>query len=290
MTNPLLRSCSIHYFTQGQGTFYMRNLDGIDYDFPLLAQKNVANCYMLLLVWEGEYHAMINECNIGNKGCKVIIIKPGDVSQLDITSNCKGMLLCFEESFFSKRYHENVLQLFDLFQTDAIPYILLSKVEAQKIETMLYLMEMEYSSLHQTKGKVLRSYLNILLHELHNRQVVFDDGIGRVLKPVGNNRILSFMNLVDVNFKEAKTPSFYADKLCVTPNYLNKLCKQERGVTAGQMIRQRIAVEAKRMLQFTNLNIKELANELKFESTSYFVTFFKKQEGLTPEEYRRKMT
>jgi AraC-like DNA-binding protein len=267
----------------------MKSIDSIAYDFPLLTHKFVANCYMLLVLWEGEYQVMVNECIVENKNCKVVIVKPGDISQLNISSGCRGVLLCFEESFFSKRYHENVLQLFELFQVDAVPYLLLSKDEQQKIETMLYLMETEYLSTHIAKVKVLRSYLNILLHELHNQRVLKEIGMERSVKTMGNNRILTFLSLVEENFREAKTPSFYADKLCVTPNYLNKLCKVERGVTAGQMIRQRIAVEAKRMLQFSNLNIKELANELKFESTSYFVTFFKKQEGITPEEYRRKM-
>jgi len=82
-------------------------------------------------------------------------------------------------------------------------------------------------------------------------------------------------------------PSFYADKLNVTANYLNKICKREVGKTAGDMIRKRIIIEAQRYLHYTNLTINEIAFDLGFENASYFITFFKKQTYFTPEQFRK---
>jgi AraC-like DNA-binding protein len=72
-------------------------------------------------------------------------------------------------------------------------------------------------------------------------------------------------------------PSFYAEKLHVTVNYLNKICKSEASKTAGDIVRKRITIEAQRLLHYTNLSVNEIAHDLGFENVSYFITFFKKQ-------------
>lgn len=288
MSIQTIRSCSINYFTQGQSSFFMKDLQNLTYDFPLLTQNYIANCYMVLVVRKSDFKIQVNNFKIEEQDKTVVIVKPGDVINLHINAQCSGTIFCFEESYFSKRYHEHALRLFSFFQSNTIPYFSVSAEVMVQFDLMLDLMHLSYLSAHPNKDKVLRSYLNIVLCELENATGAVENAQGAIKsKTTLNNRILDFLDLVDEHFKVAKTPSFYADKLCVTPNYLNKLCKQEKGVTAGHLVRQRIHVEAKRLLQFTKYTIKEIANELQFDSASYFVTFFKKQEGVTPEEYRR---
>jgi AraC-like DNA-binding protein len=82
-------------------------------------------------------------------------------------------------------------------------------------------------------------------------------------------------------------PSFYAEKLHVTANYLNKICKTETDKTAGDIIRKRVTIEAQRLLHYTNLSVNEIANDLGFDNVSYFITFFKKQAQTTPEQFRK---
>ncbi|UVD80733.1 helix-turn-helix transcriptional regulator [Myroides albus] len=285
MLNQSIRSCSISYFTHGNSSLFMGDTDSIVYDFPLLSQCFVGQFYMIIIVTKGKYAVTVNEYNLTDQDQTVIIIKPGDYAQLHF-EDCSGYVIAFEESFFSQRYHENNLRLFNFFQPEVLPYAKLPYDQLSKLLLMVQLMVGEYQSVNQNREVVLRSYLNILLFDFQNlteHPVPMSESL---VKPL-NDKVGEFVALVDQFYKEAKTPSFYADKLCVTPNYLNKLCKQERGLTAGQIVRQRIIVEAKRLLRFTSFTIKEIGNELQFNSTSYFVTFFKKQEGKTPEEYRR---
>ena len=93
--------------------------------------------------------------------------------------------------------------------------------------------------------------------------------------------------MIDKHFETKKLPSAYAELLHVSPNYLNKICKEETGQTAGDLIRKRITIEAQRLLHYTNYNINEIADKLGFENTSYFVTFFKKQTETPPEQFRK---
>jgi len=101
-----------------------------------------------------------------------------------------------------------------------------------------------------------------------------------------NPRLAKFNLLIDQFFKEEKSVVFYASKLNISANYLNILCKKNLKVSATQLIQQRILLEAKRMLQSTNLSIKEIAFELGFVDHAYFSNFFKSQTKCTPTAFR----
>jgi AraC family transcriptional activator of pobA len=97
----------------------------------------------------------------------------------------------------------------------------------------------------------------------------------------------SFQKLIEGNYTTLKLPREYAELLYITPNHLNALCNNVLGIPAGEVIRNRIALEAKRMLINQNLTIAEIAGRLNFADNSYFTKFFKKQTGYTPEEFKR---
>lgn len=100
----------------------------------------------------------------------------------------------------------------------------------------------------------------------------------------------NYLRLIELNYKSLRLPKNYASLLYITPNHLNALCKEKLGVSAGELIRNRIVLEAKRLLAIQDYSIAEIAYELSFADNSYFTKFFKKIEKLTPEEFRKKIT
>jgi AraC-like DNA-binding protein len=101
-------------------------------------------------------------------------------------------------------------------------------------------------------------------------------------------RLAKFNMLIDEFFRAQKMVAFYADKLHISPNYLNILCKKHLKISATQLIHQRICVEAKRLLQSTESSIKEITFELGFADQAYFSNFFKQQTGVSPSDFREK--
>lgn len=101
-----------------------------------------------------------------------------------------------------------------------------------------------------------------------------------------NSRLNAFNLLIDQFFKEEKLVTFYASKLNVSANYLNILCKKDLNISATGLIRQRVLLEAKRLLRVTDLSIKEIAFELGFVDHAYFSNFFKSQTGVTPTAFK----
>jgi AraC-like DNA-binding protein len=103
-----------------------------------------------------------------------------------------------------------------------------------------------------------------------------------------NPRLAKFNMLIEQHFKTEKLVTFYASKLNVSANYLNILCKKNLNISATQLIQQRVLLEAKRLLQSTDLSIKEIAFELGFVDHAYFSNFFKSHTGATPTEFKEK--
>jgi AraC-like DNA-binding protein len=98
----------------------------------------------------------------------------------------------------------------------------------------------------------------------------------------------SFQQLINQYYRTMRLPKEYAELLYITPNHLNALCRELLGKTAGDVIRERVLLEAKRLLTNVGMSILEIAYELNFKDNSYFTRFFKNYEGITPEEFRKK--
>jgi AraC-like DNA-binding protein len=125
--------------------------------------------------------------------------------------------------------------------------------------------------------------LLVTLHRVTNTQ--------EVPVPQHNYLLLQhFRRLVDAFYTEKHLPKEYAAMLYITPNHLNALCKDLLGKPAGEVIRDRMLLEAKRLLLNVSLNITAISDRLHFSDNSYFSKFFKKYTGLTPEAFRKQAT
>jgi AraC-like DNA-binding protein len=96
----------------------------------------------------------------------------------------------------------------------------------------------------------------------------------------------NFLRLLEQHVGEWKLPKEYAGGLFVTPNHLNAICKEVLGRTAGEVIRHRVVLEAKRLMVNKELSIAEIGYRLNFPDNSYFSKFFSKYAGVSPEEFR----
>lgn len=99
-------------------------------------------------------------------------------------------------------------------------------------------------------------------------------------------RYEEFISLVSANFMTEKSVAFYAEKMYMTPKYLTTLVKNESGMTATDWIDSFLVLEAKNLLKYSDLTVKEIGYRLHFQSIPSFHKFFKSKTGMTPNEYR----
>lgn len=99
---------------------------------------------------------------------------------------------------------------------------------------------------------------------------------------------LRFIKELDLHFAQHKRPSYYANVLHISTTYLNECVTQTLGLSASKVIQERVILEAKRLLFYTDSSVKEIALALGYEDYSYFSRLFFKNEACSPREFRIK--
>ena len=173
-------------------------------------------------------------------------------------------------------------------------------------------MEMYNNPLHQLDEQALRAihiFYTILYHAASNTEnpfrlqvienlirVFYYGGVSNLRQhpestPLSKNSIVRrFMELVQEHYREERLIGFYADKLCITPKYLSKLVKENTGRSAGDWIENHVILEARAMLQSSDMTIQQIAASLNFPNQSFFGKYFKRATGLSPKQYRNNRT
>lgn len=268
----------------GNDVFRIGSLGGILEKYPLLERPHRQSFFILLCIEAAQGNAVIDGVAIRMDRPKIIFVKPGSVFSLDINRTASGTIIFFSEDFFSLRYNNNALFQFSFMNEGNSNYVRLGENKAVEWKSLCGCMLEEYNNRQKNVDSVLRSFLNILLCKL-DRQ--FNPVVSNEKWNSKEEKIRQFQSLLDEHFVNHKMPSFYADQLNITTNYLNKICKQYKGLSGGELIRRRITIEAQRLLHYSTRSVAEIAKELEFESVSYFITFFKKNTGMTPESFRK---
>ncbi|MGS4344284.1 AraC family transcriptional regulator [Myroides odoratus] len=189
-----------------------------------------------------------------------------------ITQFVSNHLFVHELPFFKRFTNHHVLSL----DSDLKTILLLT------LERMLK----EYETEDGEYLNLLRTYLLEIL--LLCKKEIDHTSFVSLTATRSNELIKTFELLIDKHFYEYRFPKEYAKVLLVTPNYLNAMCQKIRQKSAGDLIRDRILIECKRLLIHTNLSASEIAYQLNFKDNSYFSKFFKKYMGISPDEFRRK--
>lgn len=275
---------SANMFKAGNDLFWIGSLECILEKYPLLERPHRQTFYTLLCIENAHGNAVIDGVAIRMDRPKVICVKPGSIFSMDINRAASGTIICFAEDFFSLRYNNNALFHFSFMNQEHSNYVRLGEGKAAEWKLLCGCMLQEFNNQHKNVDSVLRSFLNVLLCKL-DRQ--FNPVMTNEKRNIKEEKIRQFQLLLDEHFINHKTPSFYADQLNITTNYMNKICREYKGVSSGELIRKRITIEAQRLLHYSSDSVAEISKELEFESFSYFVTFFKKNTGMTPESFRK---
>lgn len=188
----------------------------------------------------------------------------------------------------------NFIIEFPFFQLDkSIPFDLPEADEnvADKLFEKIF---KEYHSENHDKFQFIQSYTQLLLF-LTKRHFLQSGTPNNALKTNRNADILlvsRFQTVIetvmaDKNATAAiRQPAFYASRLNVHPNHLNAVVKRISGKTASQIIQNHLTSIAKSLLKQTTLSVKEIAFQTHFPEPTHFNAFFKKNTGLTPQQYR----
>ena len=253
---------------------------------PHLHSVHRHSFYHLLYFTEGSGQHTVDFVKFPVKKGMIYFMKPGQTHSWEFTGDVEGFIVNFSPTFFDQIFlSTHILEQFSFFGYDVQKQVLvIDKKHQAQIEQILAEIVQEQSGKKQHHQLIIASLLLQLF--LHVSRSAHDKK--EHSSPTYHSLLVSnFEKLIEEHYKTLKLPKEYASLLYITPNHLNEVCKDTTGLPAGEIIRNRIVLEAKRLLINFELSIGQIAEELGFKDNSYFVKFFKKYTALTPEQFRK---
>lgn len=266
--------------------FYISKLE-LEPNEPLPAVFNTlaSHCYTLFWTGEGSGNIWTGLLKTHLQPGSFFCVKAGQGLKPEPATVVKGYIIFFQESFLGLPASDNGWD---------ISYILPQLLNAgplntgrgnlyNKVAAVFEKMIAEYREEERYGNEVLQLYLKILLLKL-SRTVTEEMP---VLTPAKRHSVVEkFFRLLEKDQGSKMQVKDYARLLHVTPNYLNETVKQRTGYPAGYHVRQRIVLEAKKMIAYSGLCSKEIAYTLGFWDIAHFSRFFKTNAGMNVSEFR----
>jgi AraC family transcriptional activator of pobA len=239
--------------------------------------------YKLVFLTRGECQYLLDRRNIAVDDLSIGIVKPHQSFENVNYASAEGYIISFSYDYLQlaiisspliQQLHLGISNL-DTVPVPVSEHNFLADVSSRLMQ--------EYGMSNGMREEVVRGLFQVFALYLSRATAQ--------LKPaaeVKSNRYTKrFFSLLDQHFRTLKMPADYADLMAVTPAYLNNVIKDNLGFTTSYFIQQRILTEAKRLMMFEELNMKEVAYSLGFFDVSHFSKFFKRITGKRFTDFKR---
>lgn len=239
-------------------SFYIESLKKHLREHAFVSDAHKHDHYLILYITNGGGTHTIDFQTYQVRKGSFFVMTPGQVHSWKLDEDTEGFIIFFEKAFSE-------------FNVDT-----LLEVKDNSLDVIVHEMYKEKDL------TILRAWLDILLLKLskHSSQP------GNQNLDPSTFKIRKLLQLIDKNFMKFKKPSDYGNLMNLSSAYLNNLCKKHLGKTLSDLINERIVLEAKRLFAYTDLTVSQVSDRLKFSEPSYFIRFFRKNAGITPERFK----
>jgi AraC-like DNA-binding protein len=253
-------------------------------NFTRGGRPHALSFYDIVLITRGRgWFALDDETHRVETG-SVFFTRPGDVRQWQ-ASGVDGACIFFTSEFIADAFSDpRFLDQFAYFRSDrASGRLKLPPRRRREYLRCFRSMQREIATLRRDASDALRAVLYELLVML-NRWYVAQHGEQPARRQ--NATVRRFLDAVDREFASRHRVGEYAAALGVSPGHLNTVCREQLRRSASVCIRSRIALEARRLLHYTDMTAAEVGYALGFEDPAYFTRFFTRETGTGPRQFR----
>ncbi len=265
------------------GRFSIRKIQAILNGKELSHDLHRHNFFFVLAVRTGEGVHEIDFTPHQVVDRSVFLLRPGQVHQLRLNAGATGYLMEFDNGFYHPKDKAAVQRL---RKASSKNYCLPEASRFEKLDTVLSSIFEEQTNKHEGYQDVIKANLDIFYIEFLRQS----SNPENPATPAGSyiqERYEEFIELLESHLTSLKQVSQYTDLMSLSSYQLNEITKTAVGKTASALIDEYIILEAKRYLLATPNQIKDVADHLGYEDVSYFIRFFKKHTGYSPDVFRR---
>lgn len=238
--------------------------------------------FFILTLEKGAGSHSVDFTHIPLSNHSLFFIRPGQVHELVLKAKSTGYLLKFKPGLHTTQ-DKTFSQM--LRKASRINHYELTATGFKKVLPLLSAIYQEYTARQEGYEVVIKSNLSILFIELtrQNNRDVGENG-----NVYAQERLEKLQDLLEAHIATHKQVAQYADMLNLSAYQLNAITKSTLGKTCSDLINEQIILESKRHLLATSDQVSQVADDLGYEDTSYFIRFFKKHTGYSPEAFRQK--
>jgi AraC-like DNA-binding protein len=245
------------------------------------------------LLIEGEADYKIGLQDYKMKADSFYFMSPQQLRYYNKLKPWKGFVFLFSSDFIYQFSKLNLYKEYPFFQLDANVQLQLNKHQLHELVVLLESLHSTYNSNEPDKLKLVYHYLSIVL--LLSKKWYFEQNDIKLTDKKVVSLLKAFDELLEKHFFDIATQKAdklfsvadFAENLNVSTNHLSDTIKKEIGKTPTQIIKERTILEAKSLLNSTDLTISEVAYFLNFDDPSYFTKYFKSATGLSPADFKK---
>ena len=241
---------------------------------------------------EGETSLTSNLQEFRLKKNSLFIFNPKDILQVQSNDRFKAHLIVITPDFL-KRINIDTKRMMPLFlQFGSLPRMELTHAESQSLRSFISMVEQELKgSETDFSSEIIGGLIAATIYKVGDILTHYLTEHPEVDSPIHNRAeeyFRQFTELLGEHYKHERSVGFYARQLCITPKYLTTLIKRISGKSVSEWIDSYVILEAKTLLKYSNMSVQEIAYYLNFPNQSFFGSYFKRNAGMSPSQYKAK--
>lgn len=275
-----------HFLKADFGTFFVIPVERMIRLMKLPVPPVRTSSHTFIYLTEGDATMRVGAETYTIYAHECLAVPAGQIFSFDHVDQNRGYLCNFHDDFIVGRFAKSdLLKDFEFLRVWGNPRIALPADVSGYVEQLFRRLLAEYGEHGLARPDIMQPYFIALLCEVNRAYKTHTGGTLPQAVQIGNR----FRELLFAQVKTLHRVSDYADRLHVSPNHLNKTVKAATGKSPSQWIDEALLLEAKVLLHQSKLGINEVADNLGFDDASYFSRWFRKQEGCTPQGFRKKI-
>ena len=241
---------------------------------------------------EGETSLTSNLQEFRLKKDSLFIFSPKHILQVQSNNRFKAHLIVIAPDFL-KRINIDTKRMMPLFlQFGSLPCMELTHAESQSLRSFISMVEQELKgSETDFSSEIIGGLIAATIYKVGDILTHYLTEHPEVDSPIHNRAeeyFRQFTELLGEHYKHERSVGFYARQLCITPKYLTTLIKRISGKSVSEWIDNYVILEAKTLLKYSNRSVQEIAYYLNFPNQSFFGSYFKRNAGMSPSQYKAK--
>ncbi len=280
---PIRQIAATHQEQHNAGRFSIRDLRAILNGKNLVHDLHKHDFYFILAIETGQGIHEIDFIRYEVHNNALFMLRPGQVHKLLLSADCTGYLLEFDTSFYQAKNSKEEQRW---KRSVGKNYYEVEEGHFKKLLSYLSIIFAEYTAKQEGYYEAIKACFDLFIIEFARQNpdpTQVSPGTGNYMQ----QRFEELSRLLEAKITSVKSVSQYAEMLNLSVYQLNAITKASVGKTTTDLINEQIILEAKRYLLATPNQVKDIAWHLGYEDTSYFIRYFKKHTGLSPDVFRK---